>query len=229
MRDVPLLPRPIDHSSLYSRLTIVLRHSASVSSTALDSPSQHPGTSRRTMGSRDSCPPSLVHTPIDDLESFIWVLYYTLLEFSPDLNATDTDRWNHLNSDYLVAILSAKLAIRERWTSLKEGNKPAKLPIYIRPFYNLLTAWFETARVSIVKLQNLLDDDDDENERLSLSRLTTLSKETYKRYIQEGLEHIPSLPEDFPEPQTSTTSTSTAAGPAMKPLQPKMKNLRPKS
>ncbi|KAL0952127.1 hypothetical protein HGRIS_008755 [Hohenbuehelia grisea] len=133
----------------------------------------------------------IVHTPIDDLESFIWVLYYTLLELDTDLPPDATVVWNQLQCDKLGEISDAKGRVFNKWSNKRRLLKQAAEPRSIRPFFNLLCSWFATADFYDEELSLLLQ------EKPRYDEIQILSTEAYKRYIKEGIEHISLLPVAF--------------------------------
>ncbi|KAL0952126.1 hypothetical protein HGRIS_008754 [Hohenbuehelia grisea] len=140
-------------------------------------------------------PAKLLHTPIDDLESFIWVLYYTILEISDPktLPEVEQTQWRLLNSDLLGEVSGVKFALLVQWTTRKEAFEDHEYPARLLPFRDLFLAWFETSNVYVNSLTRLLA-----KKPPSLPDIKALSEKAYKQYIKEGLQHISSLPEDFP-------------------------------
>ncbi|KAL0952129.1 hypothetical protein HGRIS_008757 [Hohenbuehelia grisea] len=144
----------------------------------------------------------LFHTPIDDLESFIWVLYYTLLDLDAELPRDAALTWDRLRSDQLHVLSAAKANLRLKWTTDRHIWVVSDLPRCLQPFYELFRAWFATASFYYQELIILLRDDP------TPLAIRALSVEAYQRFIREGVQHIPSLPSAFEQLESKPTRHS---------------------
>lgn len=87
-------------------------------------------------------PPS--HTPIDDLESFVWVLLYDLLRWTGKRTKPEQVWWRQLNADTLDIAAPSKHVTLSTWAD-PELCKQIKLSSILRPFRELLHKLFASA------------------------------------------------------------------------------------
>ncbi|KAF4592786.1 hypothetical protein EYR38_008487 [Pleurotus pulmonarius] len=114
------------------------------------------------------------HTPIDDLESFAWVLLYELLHWAPSRTQSETRWWNLLNTDGVSRMADSKRAILYEWRV--EGPK---LSPYLSCCEQLLQKWFRSVHSWSKKCQNLMDT----GVALDSDELMGLFGEAYKEFI----------------------------------------------
>ncbi|KAJ8520851.1 hypothetical protein ONZ45_g2359 [Pleurotus djamor] len=135
----------------------------------------------------------ILHTPIDDLESFIWVLYYSLLDITKKPNDDEITALGKLSHDNLDTVNSVKNNIISTYTKftarfVEETSSPA-----FKPFSALLGAWFRTADQYAVKLLEQLHG----KAEPPFDEVKALCITAYLDYIKEGVELVPQLPEDW--------------------------------
>ncbi|KAJ8455788.1 hypothetical protein ONZ45_g18865 [Pleurotus djamor] len=124
----------------------------------------------------------ILHTPIDDLESFIWVLYYSLLDITKKPNDDEITALGKLSHDNLDTVNSVKNNIISTYTKFTARLFPA-----------LLGAWFRTADQYAVKLLEQLHG----KAEPPFDEVKALCITAYLDYIKEGVELVPQLPEDW--------------------------------
>ncbi|KAG9224224.1 hypothetical protein CCMSSC00406_0004723 [Pleurotus cornucopiae] len=114
------------------------------------------------------------HTPIDDLESFAWVLLYELLHWAPSRTQSETRWWKLLNADGVSHMPVSKRSILYEWQV--EGPK---LSPYLSCCEKLLEKWFNSVQSWSKKCQNLMDT----GVALDSEELMGLFGEAYKEFI----------------------------------------------
>ncbi|KAF4605844.1 hypothetical protein EYR40_004634 [Pleurotus pulmonarius] len=119
---------------------------------------------------------AIIHTPIDDLESFAWVLLYDALAWTPASERTITE------DNFKRLLLAVDLG--SRVGGLEEG-----LSGILNAFKPLIHAWFLMANEFAVAHKQLLRKQRDENE------FTGLYHDAYKAFISVGLEQCAALPD----------------------------------
>ncbi|KAL0957967.1 hypothetical protein HGRIS_000144 [Hohenbuehelia grisea] len=125
-----------------------------------------------------------MHTPIDDLESFLWVLIDNLFIQEEELvDKLDAAEWTQLNSNELGLLNTVKKSLLADCNlSVKDTMKTFVL------FAPLLQAWSTIAYKYQDSLSALLKTD------ASLPEIEGLSLQAYADYIEAAQEHIPTLP-----------------------------------
>ncbi|KAF7416024.1 hypothetical protein PC9H_002811 [Pleurotus ostreatus] len=113
------------------------------------------------------------HTPIDDLESFAWVLLYELLHWAPSRTQSETRWWKLLNADGVSHMPVSKRSILYEWQV--EGPQA----IYLSCCEKLLEKWFNSVQSWSKKCQNLMDT----RVALDSEELMGLFGEAYKEFI----------------------------------------------
>jgi hypothetical protein len=131
------------------------------------------------IASADELDPTFTHTAIDDLESFVWVLLWVLLERCRRRNEVlphpCRDWWTHLNS-HNVRLQSTKDSI---FFALKVLLEEELGPIM--PFAQLISEWGELAleaRIAVRKQAPTLD----------------FCKVYYEKYLKAGFSTLDRLP-----------------------------------
>ncbi|KAL0953140.1 hypothetical protein HGRIS_004408 [Hohenbuehelia grisea] len=91
---------------------------------------------------------AITHTPIDDLESFAWVLLYNALAWTPAKSRSRSEIrwWNNLDDKNLEHLSNYKtLAIAVHWADTMEHDQ-LKISGIVQPFASLLYQWFRTTK-----------------------------------------------------------------------------------
>ncbi|KAL0958906.1 hypothetical protein HGRIS_014224 [Hohenbuehelia grisea] len=98
------------------------------------------------------------HTPIDDLESFAWVLLYNALAWTPaNLRTSDEARWwSNLNTNIPVLLLEYKRgAILFDWAPDHEHHEAIEMTIILQKFRTLISAGSPRPRSTVGCLQDI--------------------------------------------------------------------------
>ena len=132
-------------------------------------------------------------TAIDDLESFIWVLFWIILNVLESNNVLK-------NPDelYYFDIMKSGSARRslERLTflhHLREQETTNSFPGGFAPFRRLLIQWLDLSDEAREGTEDIRECDTDED----YDNLFSYSKGVYERYLTIGLKSLPSLPESW--------------------------------
>ncbi|KAL0950159.1 hypothetical protein HGRIS_010153 [Hohenbuehelia grisea] len=142
---------------------------------------------------------AMVHTPLDDLESFIWVLLYDLLGWTPTDKRTPVEVlwWDKINDEDIVNLASHKLAVSTKWS----GTQKTKMMLSpaLKLFRPLIRSWFRLAAQSAnqyLRLKNL--DDSDASEAGDAGNVSdamdALFRKTYQEYLTIGMREAAKLP-----------------------------------
>ncbi|KAF4584635.1 hypothetical protein EYR38_001864 [Pleurotus pulmonarius] len=119
---------------------------------------------------------AILHTPIDDLESFAWVLLYDALAWTPASERTTAED-----------NFKMRLLLESAWRS-RVGNEGNLSPI-LDAFERLIHAWFLKSTEFAAAHKQLLREQRDETE------FTRLYHDAYKAFISVGLEQCAALPD----------------------------------
>jgi hypothetical protein len=127
----------------------------------------------------DELDPTSTHTAIDDLESFVWVLLWVLLEGYHRRNGAFPNPckrwWTHLNSHNILLQSTKDTIFSEIKVLLEEELGP------IMPFAQLISEWGELAleaRIAVRKQASTLD----------------FCKVYYEKYLKAGFLTLDKLP-----------------------------------
>ncbi|KAG9223364.1 hypothetical protein CCMSSC00406_0009255 [Pleurotus cornucopiae] len=134
---------------------------------------------------------AIVQTPIDDLESFVWVLLYDSLAWTPanERTTTENDWWGKINQDTLSSLADFKMRLLETDWGSRMAYVRRGLSGILKTFQPLIHAWFlKAAEYSALSAQ-FLDEQRDENE------FTQLYDDAYKAFTSVGLEKCAALPD----------------------------------
>ncbi|KAF8577236.1 hypothetical protein K439DRAFT_565447 [Ramaria rubella] len=127
-----------------------------------------------------------LHTAIDDLESFIWVLLWTVLSILKSKGVLKDAHEQHL----LFTMCSHKLSeLQNREGILVRLQKRRHFSKGFSPFSHLLIQWLEIAQRSAVKVAQFPAS----NPQLFKKYCTDI----YKEYIEAGLESLSWLPQSW--------------------------------
>ncbi|KAJ8495198.1 hypothetical protein ONZ45_g12960 [Pleurotus djamor] len=136
----------------------------------------------KTLGER-----TFHHLPLDDLESFVWVLFYALLERKDRLNDTDRTSWIELRDDTLAVVAGAKSSVFDAWTTA--SMKPQMSPSFV-PFYKLLRDWLRTSQHYKYRIQRITQ----RPKKPTYEQFEPICDEAYERYIRVGVKRVSALP-----------------------------------
>ncbi|KDQ24401.1 hypothetical protein PLEOSDRAFT_161560 [Pleurotus ostreatus PC15] len=128
-------------------------------------------------------PPS--HTPIDDLESFVWVLLYELLRWTAKRTKREKAWWKQMNAVRLDIAALSKHATLSMWAD-PELYKQIKLSSILRPFRKLLHKLFASAASFEKEMRTTSEAD-----------LIDLFNRAYIQFVRILEGHIPLLPTTF--------------------------------
>ncbi|KAL0959982.1 hypothetical protein HGRIS_011639 [Hohenbuehelia grisea] len=137
---------------------------------------------------RESRP--LYHSPIDDLESFIWVILYELIHWAPKRTKWEKLLWKELNFDDVEIVALAKSSVVTRWTDPNSYQK-ITLSRSVRPFRDLLHGLFVCVGNYQANIEAFAGSPTKEG-------LASLFGDAYVNFIRILEEHIPLLPLEFP-------------------------------
>ena len=129
------------------------------------------------------------HTAIDDLESFVWVLLWAILQIiskKSEFSNRELAWITGLSSDSILNLVAHKDSIKGLLI------KPSKLSNAFIPFKDLFKSWFEYADQSCIMDNgpHLLGK---ENEYQMYCR------GWYEKYVNTGLSHLNEMPETWSE------------------------------
>ncbi|KAF9500612.1 hypothetical protein BDN71DRAFT_1440019 [Pleurotus eryngii] len=125
------------------------------------------------------------HTPIDDLESFVWVLLYELLRWTAKRTKRERLWWKQMNADTLDIAAPSKHITLSMWAD-PELYKHIKLSSILRPFRELLHKLFASAASFEKEMRTTSETD-----------LINLFDRAYIQFVQILESHIPLLPAEF--------------------------------
>jgi hypothetical protein len=135
------------------------------------------------------------HTPLDDLESFLWLLVWCILCIIEEKGTLDEDE-----AEYLQCLQSPDArSFPESKTSILSGMHKSVRDLVasemVTRFYPLLSKWYEisfnaTGVVSILEKNWGSQSDDD-------FRNTTY--EYFEKFLDIGLSHVANLPDTWDE------------------------------
>src|ERR1700722_12618161 len=121
------------------------------------------------------CREVAVHTPVDDLESFLWVLFYTILEIGSGRGKLEPDEVPWLEDLILTAQTTRKLSD------------------HLIIFAEILGRWNDVANTAHRQL--LIDIDS----RLEPKEFVEKSQKVYAEYLKSGFEALQQLPLSWEE------------------------------
>ena len=90
-----------------------------------------------------------LHTAIDDLESFVWIVLWAILKTVKSPTSRELDWLARISNDDVQAVANAKLGIIDVLTRLRIELFPE-----LRPFRPLFQRWFLIARDAQLKLDS---------------------------------------------------------------------------
>jgi hypothetical protein len=133
-----------------------------------------------------------VHTPLDDLESFLWVLVYTILEIGHCFRKLDADEvpWLQTMTDEEESRLGLRI------TSLQAivlATDTFQASDHLLIFREILGKWKSIAEASSVQLERVLRFNPD------TATLVADSKSTYAEYLTSGFDALSELPTTWVE------------------------------
>jgi hypothetical protein len=129
------------------------------------------------------------HTAIDDLESFVWVLFWSILEILNRKGALENPEERYYRSTMMsdeLAVLGAracflgKLEDQEICKSFSRG---------LEPFHKLLVGWLRLALEAQLGLRAVMG--------LDMNGYVEHAEKTYEKYVSIGLEEIGQLPKNW--------------------------------
>jgi hypothetical protein len=136
----------------------------------------------------------VLHTPVDDLESFLWVLVWSLVYIlAPKIKDEDsktqrilTKLSSLLSSRHIPDILFREEYVKKRWRD--------------KVFGDLLREWLEIVRNSRSVVDRLQEAflgslDDDDAQESNWDDIEDCCRETYKKLLQAGYRHLRSIRE----------------------------------
>ncbi|KAL0958907.1 hypothetical protein HGRIS_014225 [Hohenbuehelia grisea] len=132
------------------------------------------------------------HTPIDDLESFGWVLLYNALAWTPakSRNSSEVRWWNNLNKEDVVLLYEYKSnALLSDWAPRAHAGR--KMTGIVENFRSLIYNWFVTTQ----KYAQLVETY--ETEKRKPAEYTELFKNAYRelvRLVVIECEKLPDVP-----------------------------------
>ncbi|KAF4565524.1 hypothetical protein EYR36_002095 [Pleurotus pulmonarius] len=127
----------------------------------------------------------LSHTPIDDLQSFVWVLLYELLRWTARGTKQEQLWWRQMNADTLDIAALSKRDTLSMWAD-PELYKQIKLSSILRPFRKLLHKLFASAASFEKEMRTTSEMD-----------LINLFNRAYIQFVQILEDRIPLLPPKF--------------------------------
>ncbi|KAJ8703382.1 hypothetical protein PTI98_002008 [Pleurotus ostreatus] len=134
---------------------------------------------------------AVVHTPIDDLESFAWVLLYDALAWTPASERTvdEDDWWKNINGEDLGSLADFKVRLLEIDWGSRMADIEDDLSGILAIFQPLLHAWFLQSSRFAAAHRQFLRKQCDENE------FTQLYHDAYKAFTSVGLDKCAALPD----------------------------------
>lgn len=141
----------------------------------------------------------VLHTPVDDLESFLWVLVWSLVHILISMKKDNNEGLQEDNEEDLqlrmiLTVLSSRYIpdVTDRETLVADG-----WPDMV--FGGLILEWLEIAKDSrrlVMRPQTafLRSSDNDARER-NLDHIEDCGSETYKKFFQAGYKHLQNIRE----------------------------------
>lgn len=128
------------------------------------------------------------HTAVDDLESFVWVLLWSVLNILRSREALDNNQERYylqtMRSDDIEKLVSRSTFLRK----IMRCDHKRTCSRGFEPFSKLLIQWLGIAQDANDKDVDELEDSD---------RLFELCHGVYKDYINSGLDYLKNLPENW--------------------------------
>jgi|ERR1700722_1646516 hypothetical protein len=139
------------------------------------------------------CREVAVHTPVDDLESFLWVLFYTILEIGSGRSKLEPDEvpWLEEMNGEDDTKLSSKVPCLEDLILTAQTTR--KLSDHLIIFAEILGRWNDVANTAHRQL--LIDIDS----RLEPKEFVEKSQKVYAEYLKSGFEALQQLPLSWEE------------------------------
>jgi hypothetical protein len=134
-----------------------------------------------------------LHTAIDDLESFLWVLLWAILHVIRHHAklSTDEDKWiTGLSNGDVQGLLAEKANIKDRLNDLMFCDGTSK---GLKPFGRLLQIWFDYALQASRELGLEL------NNPSNNDKFQMFCHGWYEKYIKTGLGYMEDLPDTWSE------------------------------
>jgi hypothetical protein len=135
------------------------------------------------------------HTAIDDLESFLWILFWVPLEVHHIKFHTKRhpeSLWREILNSPVLKEQAAKGDLVQKLTVAIRTKTALG---YIRLFYGLIGEWYDIAFEGMIEVGQMLQEDPT---KLDLD----FHKKYYQRYLDAGFKYLGSLPDtwDVKEP-----------------------------
>ena len=133
-----------------------------------------------------------VHTPLDDLESFLWVLLYTILEIGHCYGKLDADEvpWLQTMTDEEESRLGLRITSLQ---SIVLATDIFRASDHLLIYHEILGKWKAIAEASSVQLERTLRFNPD------TATLVESSKSTYAEYLTSGFHALSQLPTSWAE------------------------------
>ena len=127
-----------------------------------------------------------IHTPLDDLESFLWVLIWVIVHASKDIEGATT---NNRGIKYMLEAWSG-----ENWTKLAIAEKHWNDAV----FGGLIKKWLRIFNRAFDKTSQLMEDmptiplDNQQGSKWSkaCNRLESNCMKTYEDVLKSGFDHL---------------------------------------
>jgi hypothetical protein len=135
------------------------------------------------------------HTAIDDLESFLWILFWVPLELQHIKSTQDLEPESDWRKSLNSAALKEQVAKSHLVQELTVAIRTKKALGYIRLFYGLIGEWYDIAFEGRIEVEQMLQEDPT---KLDLD----FHQKYYQRYLDAGFKYLGSLPDtwDVKEP-----------------------------
>jgi hypothetical protein len=132
---------------------------------------------------------SIFHTPLDDLESFLWFLIWCIVHLSKDIEGA---RDKNPGIDPMLDAWSGNvMANRTRFWTVEDAWKDAVFGSVIKEWLNTLRRMREETRDLTEFLSGIkVEKDPDSDWMKSCNLLESCCKTAYKEILQSGFEHL---------------------------------------
>ncbi|KAL0960175.1 hypothetical protein HGRIS_011809 [Hohenbuehelia grisea] len=130
------------------------------------------------------------HTPIDDLESFIWVLLYELVHWSHTRTTIEQLWWDGFNAGTVQRVALEKQSVVSKWVD-KALHQTLNLSQYVHLFRAVLHELFVSMAAYSKAVETMI-------RKASQTEFLALFNDAYKDFIQISEKHISRLPNRFP-------------------------------
>jgi hypothetical protein len=133
----------------------------------------------------------VLHTAIDDLESFAWVVLWAALHKSRNKSITEKSWLRALSGDDIAAVANQKIAI------LVDKFHPKLFSEDVQQLLTLLRAWFSLANAARTKLDEFIEEhlpsSDGEDFQIppeTVHKLEELCLGYYVQYLQKSVDFL---------------------------------------